>query len=149
MSQLPRVEGPSRPRAETGSGEAGRQGREVATEATRVEAMKARDREVRAHEAAHRAAGGTHVRGGTRLDYQRGPNGVMYAVGGEVRIDTSPVHGDPEATVEKARQVRHAALAPRKPSSQDWAVAGRALQMALQAQAELAAKAGGEGPAKE
>ena len=54
-------------------------------------------------EAGHRAACAPHVRGGARFDYQCGPNGVMYAVGGEVRIDASPVRGDPEAKPEKAR----------------------------------------------
>ncbi|MBL8175449.1 MAG: hypothetical protein JNK48_12315 [Bryobacterales bacterium] len=96
------------------------------------------DREVRAHEQAHMAAGGAYTRGGPTYTYQRGPDGRLYAVGGEVSIDTSPVAGDPEATLRKANTVRAAALAPAEPSSADRAVAGQAAQMAAAAQAEIA-----------
>lgn len=102
-----------------------------------VTELKQRDAEVRAHEQAHVAAGGPHVTGGPTYEYQEGPDGRQYAVGGEVQIDTSPVDGDPEATLRKAQIVRAAALAPAEPSSQDRAVAAAATQMAMQAQAEL------------
>lgn len=98
--------------------------------------LKARDREVRAHEAAHKAVGGQHA-GAISYDYQRGPDGARYAVGGEVSIDISPVQGDPEATIEKMRVVRAAAMAPAEPSSQDRAVAAEATQIMLQAQTDL------------
>ena len=100
--------------------------------------LRNRDQEVRAHERAHLAAGGQHVRGGAQFDYQRGPDGRMYAIGGEVRIDTAPVPGDPEATLQKAEVVRRAALAPAEPSSQDISVAAQARQMAAQARVEIA-----------
>ncbi|HTN32473.1 MAG TPA: putative metalloprotease CJM1_0395 family protein [Marinobacter sp.] len=100
--------------------------------------LKARDREVRAHEAAHQAAGGQHA-GAMSLTYERGPDGAQYAVGGEVPIDVSPIAEDPQATIEKMRTVRAAALAPAEPSSQDRAVAAQAMQTILQAQAELSA----------
>jgi len=99
--------------------------------------LKARDREVRAHEAAHQAAGGQYA-GAMSFVYQRGPDGAQYAVGGEVSIDVSPVQGDPQATIEKMRVVRAAAMAPAQPSSQDRAVAAQAMQTMLQAQSELA-----------
>ncbi len=99
--------------------------------------LKARDREVRAHEAAHQAVGGQHA-GAISYSYERGPDGAQYAVGGEVPIDVSPVAGDPQATIEKMRVVRFAAMAPAEPSSQDRAVAAQAMQTMLQAQAELA-----------
>lgn len=99
--------------------------------------LKARDREVRAHEAAHQAAGGQHA-GAMSLTYERGADGAQYAVGGEVPIDVSPVAEDPQATIEKMRTVRAAAMAPAEPSSQDRAVAAQAMQTILQAQAELA-----------
>lgn len=102
-----------------------------------VTELKQRDTEVRAHEQAHVAAGGPHVTGGPTYEYQKGPDGRRYAVGGEVQIDTSPVEGDPEATLQKAQVVRAAALAPAEPSSQDLAVAAAAAQMATQARAEL------------
>ncbi len=99
--------------------------------------LKARDREVRAHEAAHQAVGGQYA-GAMSFTYQRGPDGAQYAVGGEVPIDVAPVQGDPQATIEKMRVVRAAALAPAQPSAQDRAVAAQAMQTMLQAQAELA-----------
>lgn len=112
---------------------------ELSQEARReLEKLKARDREVRAHEAAHLAAGSGVVRGGASYTYQRGPDGQAYAVGGEVSIDTSPVPGDPRATLAKAQQIRSAALAPADPSPQDLKVAAAASQMAAQASRELA-----------
>jgi len=101
-----------------------------------IEALKARDQEVRAHEAAHRAAAGMYARGATSYTYQRGPDGGSYAVGGEVSIDVSPVQGDARATAQKARQIQAAALAPAQPSGQDMAVAAQAAQMAMQASTE-------------
>lgn len=85
--------------------------------------LKVRDREVRAHEAAHQAVGGQYA-GAMSFTYQRGPDGAQYAVGGEVSIDVSPVEGDPQATIEKMRVVRAAAMAPAEPSGQDRARCG-------------------------
>ncbi len=104
-----------------------------------ISELKARDREVRAHEAAHIAAGDSVVRGGARLTYVRGPDGVLYATGGEVSIDTSGA-STPEATLAKAERIRRAALAPAKPSSQDRAVAAQAARMAMQARQEILAQ---------
>ncbi len=107
--------------------------------------LQARDREVRAHEQAHLAAAGGVAVSGATFSFQRGPDGQLYAIGGEVRIDTSPVQGDPQATLEKAEQIGRAALAPVHPSDQDRAVAAQAAQMARQAQAELARSVAGLG----
>lgn len=107
--------------------------------------LKARDREVRAHEAAHQATGGQHS-GAMSLTYQRGPDGAQYAVGGEVSIDISSVNGNPQATIEKMRVVRAAAMAPAEPSGQDRAVAAQAMQIMLQAQSELASGQGSSDP---
>ena len=106
-------------------------------EEQQVAELKSRDREVRAHEQAHLAAAGPYATGGPTFSYQKGPDGQRYAVGGEVGIDTSPVSGDPEATIQKAQQIRAAALAPASPSSQDQQVAAAATQMESQARAEL------------
>lgn len=100
--------------------------------------LQARDREVRQHEAAHQAVGGQYA-GAVSYSFQRGPDGIAYAVGGEVPIDISPVPGDPQATIEKMRIVRAAAMAPAQPSSQDLQVAAAAAQAQIQAQVELAA----------
>lgn len=105
-----------------------------------VDQLKARDAEVRAHENAHKSAGGQYVMGGIMFRYQTGPDGKRYAVEGEVRIDTSSVSGDPEATIQKARAIRKAANAPASPSAQDRSVASQAATMEMEAQWELAKK---------
>lgn len=100
-----------------------------------IRKLQQRDAEVRTHEQAHMAAGGAYA-GAASYSYQKGPNGQMYATGGEVGIDTSAVPGDPEATAAKARQVAAAALAPASPSAQDHKVAGQARQMEAEARQE-------------
>lgn len=106
-------------------------------ERAQVEKLEARDREVRAHEAAHVAAGGSLVRGGASFEYESGPDGKTYAVGGEVSIDISK--GDtPEETIQKMQQVKAAAMAPGDPSPQDYKVASSAAMMEARARAELA-----------
>ncbi len=109
-------------------------------EQKQVDELKARDAEVKAHEQAHIAAGGSYVRGGASYDYQTGPDGKKYAVGGEVSIDTSPVEGDPQATIYKAQVILKAALAPAEPSRQDKSVASQARQMMASARKELMAE---------
>ncbi len=101
--------------------------------------LAACDREVRAHEAAHLAAAGGLAVSGASFSYQRGPDGKLYAVGGEVHIDTSRGRTS-EETIAKARQIRTAATAPAQPSGQDYAVAVAASQMEAQAMQELAQK---------
>jgi hypothetical protein len=103
-----------------------------------LQRLRARDREVRSHEAAHLSAGRPYVRSGPTYVYQQGPDGRSYAIGGEVRLDTSAVAGDPQATLEKAEQIRRAALAPAQPSPQDAEVAASASQMAARARIEIA-----------
>jgi len=105
-------------------------------EKAEVEHLKARDREVRAHENAHAATGGAYT-GAPSYDYARGPDGVQYAVGGHVDIDVSPVPNDPKATIAKLDVVRSAALAPARPSGQDRAVAAAASAGSREAEAEL------------
>jgi len=99
--------------------------------------LRKRDQEVRSHEQAHIASAGGLIKGGATFSFQRGPDGKQYAVGGEVNIDTSPVSGNPEATIRKAKQIRAAALAPADPSAQDRAVAASATALEAQAQQEL------------
>jgi len=102
-----------------------------------VTELKARDLEVRAHELAHVLAGGAFVTGGPSYEYEVGPDGNGYAVGGSVGIDTSPIEGNPEATIAKMQVVAAAALAPAKPSGQDHKVAAAARQAEAQARSEL------------
>lgn len=102
-----------------------------------VQELKKIDAEVRAHEAAHKTAGGP-VAGNVSFQTVTGPDGREYAVAGEVQIDSSPVPNNPEATIRKMELVIRAALAPAEPSPQDQAVAAQAQQIKLQAQQELA-----------
>ncbi|HEX7624991.1 MAG TPA: putative metalloprotease CJM1_0395 family protein [Anaeromyxobacteraceae bacterium] len=106
-----------------------------------VRKLEGRDREVRAHEAAHQAAGGA-LAGGATFTYQLGPDGHSYAVGGEVPI-RSAGGGSAEADIAAARQVRAAALAPGDPSAQDLAVAAAATQQEQLAVARKAREAYG------
>ncbi len=104
-----------------------------------VEELQERDREVRRHEQAHKSAAGRYASGAPSFEYEVGPDGRRYAVGGEVSIDVSPVPDDPQATIDKMRQVRSAATAPAEPSNQDRQVAAKAAQIEQQARADLAA----------
>lgn len=116
---------------------------EQLAEQQEVDALEARDREVVAHEQAHSAVGGQYA-GAPSYSYERGPNGVLYAVSGEVSIDVSPVPNDPVATIRKMRQIKAAAMAPAEPSAQDRRVAQEATQMIAEAQAQIAAGETGE-----
>lgn len=109
-------------------------------ERQKLKKLKDRDREVRRHEQAHMTAGGNLVQGGPQYSFETGPDGQQYAVEGSVHIDTSKVAGDPRATIEKARQIRRAALAPADPSGQDRSVAAQASRMEQEAQKEIAEK---------
>lgn len=109
-----------------------------------VQELVARDTEVRAHEQAHAAAGGQWA-GAPSYDYQRGPDGKRYAVGGEVPIDVSSVAGDPRATIAKMQQVRRAALAPAQPSPTDRRVAAEATLKINRAFMDLSNQREGEG----
>ena len=102
-----------------------------------IKELKARDTEVRIHEQAHAAVGGQYA-GSPSYEYQRGPDGTNYAVGGEVHIDVAEINGDPQATIEKMKTVRAAALAPEEPSGADRSIAADATQKLVAAQAELA-----------
>lgn len=105
-------------------------------EEAEVQDLRERDAEVRRHEQAHAAAGGQYA-GAPTYEYERGPDGALYAIGGEVRIDTSPIPGNPEATIAKMQTVRRAALAPAEPSPQDQRVAALAQREISAARAEL------------
>lgn len=114
-----------------------------------VRELKKTDREVRSHEAAHKAAAGAYARGAAQFETVVGPDGRRYAVGGEVGIDASPVSGNPEATVRKMEQVARAALAPSDPSAQDRAVAAQARQAGAEARREIILERAEEQKARE
>jgi hypothetical protein len=116
-------------------------------EQQQVEQLKQRDQKVKAHEQAHMAAGGDLVQGGSSYTYEQGPDGKNYAVGGEVRIDTSK-EDTPEVTMEKMRRVQRSALAPADPSATDRAAAAKAYQQESNARLEIEKEESGAVPSK-
>lgn len=100
-----------------------------------VKDLSTRDAEVRAHESAHQAAGGG-MTGAASFTYQQGPDGKMYAIGGEVSISMK-TGSTPEETIANARQIATAAMAAGDPSPQDFAVASSARIMEIKAQQQL------------
>jgi hypothetical protein len=96
--------------------------------------LQATDAKVKAHEAAHKAVGGT-MTGPVSYTYTRGPDGKNYVTGGEVPISVSSGK-TPQETISRMQQVIQAALAPADPSPQDRAVAAQASTLAQQARQE-------------
>lgn len=101
-----------------------------------ISRLKARDTQLRQHEQAHLSASAGIDVSRASFTYQKGPDGVSYAVGGDVRIDTSGGR-TPADTLARADMIRDVALAPADPSASDRRVAAQARQMAQQASAEL------------
>ena len=75
--------------------------------------------------------------GAASYTYQQGPDGKMYAIGGEVSISMSS-GSTPQETIANARQVAAAAMAAGDPSPQDYSVAASARVMEMKAQQQLA-----------
>lgn len=100
--------------------------------------LQSRDAEVRAHEAAHQSGGAST--GGASYTYQKGPDGKMYAIGGEVSVSFS-TGSTPQETIANAQAVIASALAPADPSAQDMAVASSAMVMMMRAQQQIAQEA--------
>lgn len=98
-------------------------------------ALKAIEEKVKAHEAAHKSAGGT-ITGPVSYSYTRGPDGKNYITGGEVPISVSPGK-TPQETISRMQQVIRAALAPADPSPQDRAVAAQAATQQQEARQQL------------
>lgn len=105
-------------------------------EKDQVNELKQTDTKVKAHEQAHMAAAGGVASGSPTYKYEQGPDGKTYAVSGEVDIKISSEQ-DPEKTIQKAEQVKNAALAPSDPSDQDRNVARQADQIIQKARNEL------------
>lgn len=118
------------------SGDLKRRSKELSEQEKReIEKLDKRDTEVRTHEQQHKSAGGG-VAGAIHLEYEVGPDGKQYAVGGEVKVDTSKEE-TPEKTIQKAQQIKRAALAPSDPSHQDHSAASKAQRMETEARQEL------------
>lgn len=100
-----------------------------------VNELQARDSEVRAHEVAHQSSGAST--GGASYTYQQGPDGKMYAIGGEVSVSMRS-GSTPQETIRNAQAVIAAAMAPSDPSGQDLAVASSARVMIMKAEQQKA-----------
>ncbi|PCJ69432.1 MAG: hypothetical protein COA62_12580 [Rhodobiaceae bacterium] len=137
------AQAPARVQGLSSANKDGGQGELNTEDQQKVKDLKARETEVRAHEAAHSAAGGS-LTGGVSFQYTTGPDGKSYIAGGEVSIDSSAVGNDPEATIRKMDQVIRAATAPTDPSAQDRQVAAQAQQTRTQAISEAIALAADE-----
>jgi len=103
-----------------------------------VSDLQSRDAEVRAHESAHQSGGAST--GAATFTYQQGPDGKMYAIGGEVSISFQ-TGSTPQETIANAQAVIASALAPADPSGQDMAVASSAMVMMMKAQQQLSREA--------
>jgi hypothetical protein len=97
--------------------------------------LQARDNEVKTHESAHQSAGGGMV-GAASYTYQQGPDGKMYAIGGEVSISTGKA-SSPQEAIANAKQIVAASTAAGDPSPQDAAVASSAKLMQIKAEQQL------------
>ncbi|MDA7817593.1 putative metalloprotease CJM1_0395 family protein [Sulfurimonas sp.] len=100
-----------------------------------VNDLQARDAEVKAHEAAHQSGGAST--GGASYTYQQGPDGKMYAIGGEVSVSVGG-GSTPDEIISNARAVIASAMAPGDPSAQDMAVASSARVMMMKAEQQKA-----------
>lgn len=118
------------------AGESGDLAAHTPQEEAAIKELATIDAKVKEHEAAHIAAGGSVVQGGASFTYEQGPDQKLYAVAGEVAIDTSE-EATPVQSIAKALQIRTAALAPSDPSPQDYQVASTATIMEMQARLQL------------
>ena len=84
--------------------------------------FKNKDAEIRTHEQAHASIG--HTTTPISYNYQQGPDGKMYAVGGSVRLDTS-IPNDPKAAAFKLDMLQRAASGPSHLSGADSAIASQ------------------------
>ena len=105
-------------------------------EAQQISELSKRDIEVKTHEQAHAAVGGSFAQSPS-YEYEKGPDGRRYAVDGEVSIDVAPISGDPQATISKMQKVYAAAMAPVQPSMADIRVAAQAVQYMNEAKQAL------------
>lgn len=87
-----------------------------------LEKFKRADAQIRSHEQVHATIGQTTAP--ISYNYQQGPDGKMYAVGGSVRFDTS-IPDDPKAAAFKLDQLAKAANGPVSPSGADTMIANQ------------------------
>lgn len=85
-----------------------------------LEKFKKSDSNIKAHEQSH--AAGANTTSPIKYSYQTGPDGKLYAVGGEVRLDTS-IPKDPNEASFKLSKLQSAASVSDGMSSADSNIA--------------------------
>jgi len=86
-----------------------------------LDKFKTQDRKMKIHESLHSTLLGTNV----SYKYQRGPDGRLYAVGGETTLDTS-IPKDPKEAMLKIEQIKKSATAAPELSHADLNIASGA-----------------------
>lgn len=97
------------------------------TDRVQVQRLATRDRYVRIHEMSHAAALGMYA-GRIHYNYEVGPDGKAYAVGGYTEVNTMPA-SNKELALAQARTIRRAAMAAGEASGGDRAAAAQASAM--------------------
>lgn len=97
--------------------------------------LERRDQQVRTRDMAFIAAAGGAA-GSYSLQYETGPDGRRYAVGADIKLDTSE-GATPEQTLAKARALRAATMSARADSSNDASAAAKAVRMEAEARAQI------------
>jgi hypothetical protein len=87
-----------------------------------LEKFRNKDSEIRTHEQTHATIG--HTTSPISYNYQEGPDGKMYAVGGSVRFDTS-IPDDPKAAAFKLDMIQKAASGVTHLSPADGTIASQ------------------------
>ncbi len=101
-----------------------------------VRELQVRDRQVRAHEQAHVAASGRIAVSAPHYEFETGPDGRQYVVGGSVNYNM-PASGSAEDKLLLAQQLRRMAMAPADPSPKDRATAAKATGKEARARQEI------------
>lgn len=106
--------------------------------------LRNHSRAIRLHEQAHLAVLGGLAAGPVQYQSERAADGTSYLTGGRIKVDLSPVPGDPRATLRKARAIQQAAHAPGDSSPTDMATAAKAYRLQMEAMEELKREHAGE-----
>ena len=88
-----------------------------------VKRFEEADSQTRLHEQTHSSA--SNITSTPQYDYQVGPDGKLYATGGEVRVDTS-IPKDEQAAQAKLDEIEDTASAPNNLSSADAQISRQA-----------------------
>lgn len=111
--------------------------RAVSGDGDPIQALEARDAEVRLHEQRHYTEAGEWAVSGPQFTFVTARNGRQYAVAGKVHVDISEIVGNAHKTLEKMDRILRSCLAPADPSAQDRHVASEAMAKRSAAQVKV------------